>query len=51
MELRKENNEGKRKRKVVNRPTLVRSVKTGQALSATYTRETSSSSFAPIWKS
>jgi hypothetical protein len=51
MEMRKENNENKRRRKVITRPTLVRSVKAGQALSATYTRENTSSSFAPIWKS
>ncbi len=52
MEMRKENNENKRRRKVLTRPTLVRSVKAGQALSATYTRENSApSSFAALWKS
>ncbi|WP_158512991.1 hypothetical protein [Flavisolibacter tropicus] len=52
MEMRKENNENKRRRKVLNRPTLVRSVKAGQALSATYSRETNTtSSFASLWKS
>lgn len=52
MEMRKENNENKRRRKVLTRPTLVRSVKTGQALSATYTRENSApSSFSSPWKS
>ena len=51
MEMRKENNENKRRRKVLNRPTLVRSVKAGQALSATYSRDNNTaSSFASLWK-
>ncbi|HWJ26718.1 MAG TPA: hypothetical protein VNS32_09250 [Flavisolibacter sp.] len=49
MELRKENTIEKRRRKLVTRPVLVRSVKQGQVLSATYSREQSTSS-APFWK-
>jgi hypothetical protein len=50
MELRKENSAEKRRRRIsVSRPVLVRSVKQGQVLSATYARETSSFS-SQIWK-
>jgi hypothetical protein len=46
MEMRKEGIE-KRRRKMVSRAVLVRSVKPGQALSATYERDKDQ---APIWK-
>lgn len=51
MELRNENTERRRKRKLVNRgPVLVRSVKAGQGqvISATFENETRSS--AGFWK-
>ncbi len=49
MEMQKDNNE-KRRRKIISRPVLVRSVKPGQiTTAATYSKE--HSSFAPIWKS
>lgn len=49
MEMQKENSAEKRRRKMVSRPVLVRSVKpTGLP---TYTKDNNSSSFAPIWKS
>lgn len=51
MELRKENTERKRKRKIVTRgPELVRSVKAGQGqvISVTYNNETRTP--AGIWK-
>ncbi|HVG11854.1 MAG TPA: hypothetical protein VM843_02570 [Flavisolibacter sp.] len=40
----------KRKRKIIVRPVLIRSVKPGQVPSATYTKE-NTAAFAPIWKS
>jgi hypothetical protein len=40
MKLRSDNNLEKRRRKIINKgPVLVRSVKPGQALSASYTKE------------
>lgn len=50
MEMNKVSNGEKRRRKVISRPVLVRSVKAGQASSATYSKE-SSSSLSSIWKS
>ena len=41
---------GKRRRKIVARPVLIRSVKPGQVPSATYSKDTPTA-FAPIWKS
>lgn len=49
MEMRNENQTEKRRRKIVSRPILVRSVKPGQLPSATYSKE-SMSSFSQIWK-
>ena len=46
MEMRREGE--KRRRKMIVRPVLVRSVKPGQALSATYERETAAAT--TIWK-
>lgn len=43
----KENSVEKRRRKVITQPVLVRSVKAGSALSATYDRTTRGNSF---WK-
>jgi hypothetical protein len=51
MEVRKENSGERRKRKTINRPVLVRSVKPGQAVSATYSKTSSPSSFGAIWRS
>jgi hypothetical protein len=47
MEKERENSGGKRKRKIVTHPVLVRSVKPGDAISATYTRTTQAN---PFWK-
>jgi hypothetical protein len=50
MDVRKENSGEKRKRKSINRPVLVRSVKPGQAISATYSAGNSTSSFKSLWR-
>jgi hypothetical protein len=50
MDVRKEHNGEKRKRKTINRPVLVRSVKPGQAISATYSSGSSPSSYKSIWR-
>lgn len=47
MEMQRENNGAKRKRKVISQPVLVRSVKPGGAISAEYTRPNHST---PFWK-
>jgi hypothetical protein len=47
MEKERENSGGKRKRKIITHPVLVRSVKPGDAISATYTRTTQAN---PFWK-
>lgn len=47
--MRKENTIEKRRRKIISRPVLVRSVKQGQVLSATYSKE-NSTSISPFWK-
>jgi hypothetical protein len=49
MEATKESG-GKRRRKLITGPVLIRSVKPGQVPSATYVKETTTA-FAPIWKS
>ena len=49
MEMQKSSVE-KRRRKVVSRPVLVYSVKSGQQPSATTHAKESNSSFPPIWK-
>lgn len=46
MDMRQDRSE-KRKRKVVSRPVLVRSVKPGHAISATYEKERSNNS---LWR-
>jgi len=47
MERERENSGEKRRRKIIQRPILVRSVKPGAANIVTYTQETRPS---PIWK-
>ena len=47
MERQQENNGGKRKRKIITGPVLVRSVKPGGAVSAEYTRSGRTNRF---WK-
>ena len=47
MENRKDLNGERRRKKIMNRPVLIRSEKPGQVASASYTRERSSTSF---WK-
>ena len=47
MEKHIENGGEKRRRKIISRPVLVRSVKPGQAISADYTKATNSTS---LWK-
>lgn len=49
MEMRKENTIEKRRRKTISRPVLVRSVKQGQVLSATYSKDNSSAN-TPFWR-
>ena len=48
METRQENNSGKRRRKLITRPILVRSAKPGGVLSADYTKN---NQVIPLWKS
>jgi hypothetical protein len=47
MESRRENMGERRRRKIVSRPVLVRSVKPGQVMSASYERQRTSPS---LWK-
>lgn len=47
MESKRENGGEKRRRKIVARPVLVRSVKPGQVMSASYERQRTSPS---LWK-
>jgi hypothetical protein len=49
MEMQREQHTEKRRRKVISRPTLVRSEKPGQVPSVSYAKE-NTSSFAAIWK-
>jgi len=48
MEMQRDNNHEKRRRKPVSRPVLVRSVKPGQAVSATYEKDHNSD--RSFWK-